>query len=176
MVLRLRGRTWRVPVGPGDPGALCAFALTLRITAIATIVNTIFGVAFALVLVRVKENQLDLFGERLSCAGFAANEVRLLLATFAHLLIERFRAIGLKGTELAQATACTIRQKLFKIAALVEISIRVVPGAPGLRLPPPAAFRQRASPASRLGRRHRLKLRPRMPLTQLSLNDRKSPR
>lgn len=74
----------------------------------------------------VKEHQLDLFGERLSCAGFAANEVRLLLATFAHLLIERLRSIGLKGTELAQATAGTIRQKLFKIAALVEISVRRV--------------------------------------------------
>jgi len=74
----------------------------------------------------IKENQLDLFGERLSCAGFAANQVRLLFSTFAHLLIERFRAIGLKGTELAQATAATIRQKLFKIAALVEISVRRV--------------------------------------------------
>ena len=74
----------------------------------------------------IKEHQLDLFGERLSCAGFAANEVRLLLASFAHLLIERFRAIGLQGTELAQATAGTIRHKLFKIAALVEISVRRV--------------------------------------------------
>ena len=74
----------------------------------------------------IKEHQLDLFGERLSCAGFAANEVRLLLSTFAHLLIERLRAIGLKGTELAAATAGTIRQKLFKIAALVEISVRRV--------------------------------------------------
>jgi hypothetical protein len=74
----------------------------------------------------VKEHQLDLFGERLSCAGFAANEVRLLLSTFAHLLMERFRAIGLKGTELAQATVGTIRHKLLKIAALVEISVRRV--------------------------------------------------
>jgi hypothetical protein len=37
----------------------------------------------------IKELQLDLFGERLPCAGFAANKVRLLLASFAHLLIER---------------------------------------------------------------------------------------
>src|ERR1700678_634696 len=56
----------------------------------------------------IKEHQLDLFGERLSCAGFAANQVRLLLASFAHLLVERLRAIGLQGTELAQATAGTI--------------------------------------------------------------------
>lgn len=74
----------------------------------------------------IKEHQLDLFGERLSCAGFAANEVRLLLASFAHLLIERLRAIGLKGTELAQATAGTIRLKLLKIAAVVEVSVRRV--------------------------------------------------
>jgi hypothetical protein len=33
-----------------------------------------------------KEHQLDLFGEGLSCAGFASNEVRLHLAGFAHLL------------------------------------------------------------------------------------------
>ena len=74
----------------------------------------------------IKEHQLDLFGERLSCAGFAANEVRLLLASFAHLLIERLRAIGLQGTELAQATAGTIRLKLLKIAAVVEVSVRRV--------------------------------------------------
>jgi sulfate/thiosulfate transport system permease protein len=34
------------------PEAIRAFALTVRITAIATVLNTIFGVAFALVLVR----------------------------------------------------------------------------------------------------------------------------
>ena len=34
------------------PEAISAFALTLRITALATILNTVFGVAFALVLVR----------------------------------------------------------------------------------------------------------------------------
>jgi hypothetical protein len=72
----------------------------------------------------VKEHQLDLFGERLSCAGFAANELRLLFASFTHLLMERLRSIGLEGTELARATTGTIRQKLFKIAALVEISVR----------------------------------------------------
>jgi hypothetical protein len=74
----------------------------------------------------VKEHQLDLFGERLSCAGFASNEVRLLLASFAQLLLERLRAIGLKGTALAQATAGTIRVQLLKIAAHVTVSVRRV--------------------------------------------------
>jgi hypothetical protein len=74
----------------------------------------------------VKEHQLDLFGERLSCAGFASNEVRLLLASFAQLLLERFRSIGLKGTSLAAATAGTIRVQLLKIAAHVTVSVRRV--------------------------------------------------
>lgn len=74
----------------------------------------------------VKEHQLDLFGERLSCAGFASNDVRLLLASFAQLLLERLRAIGLKGTALAQATAGTIRVQLLKIAAHVTVSVRRV--------------------------------------------------
>jgi hypothetical protein len=74
----------------------------------------------------VKEHQLDLFGERLSCAGFASNEVRLLLASFAQLLLERLRAIGLRGTALAQATAGTIRVQLLKIAAQVTVSVRRV--------------------------------------------------
>jgi hypothetical protein len=74
----------------------------------------------------VKEHQLDLFGERLSCAGFASNEVRLLLASFAQLLLERLRAIGLKGTALAAATAGTIRVQLLKIAAHVTVSVRRV--------------------------------------------------
>ena len=74
----------------------------------------------------VKEHQLDLFGERLSCQGFASNEVRLLLASFAQLLVERLRAIGLQGTALAQATAGTIRVQLLKIAAHVTVSVRRV--------------------------------------------------
>jgi len=73
---------------------------------------------------RIKEQQLDLFADRLSCADFAANQTRLLLSAFAYTLVERLRAIALKGSELAQATAATIRLKLFKLAARVEVSVR----------------------------------------------------
>ena len=73
---------------------------------------------------RIKEQQQDLFADRLSSAGFAANQLRLWLSAFAYLLVERLRAYALKGTELAQATAGTIRLKLFKLAARVEISVR----------------------------------------------------
>ena len=74
----------------------------------------------------IKEHQLDLFGERLSCHGFASNEVRLLLASFAQLLLARLRTIGLAGTALATATAGTIRVQLLKLAAHVTVSVRRV--------------------------------------------------
>ena len=73
---------------------------------------------------RIKEQQGDLFGERLSSHGFAANQLRLWLSAFAYALMERFRAIGLKGTALAQATAGTIRLRLGKLAARVEVTVR----------------------------------------------------
>ena len=77
------------------------------------------------VTVRCPES-VDLFGERLSCHGFASNEVRLLLASFAQLLLERLRSIGLAGTALASATAGTIRLQLLKLAAHVTVSVRRV--------------------------------------------------
>ncbi len=73
---------------------------------------------------RIKEQQGDLFGERLSCHGFAANQLRLWLSAFAYVLMERLRAVALKGTALAQATAGTIRLRLCKLAARVEVSVR----------------------------------------------------
>jgi hypothetical protein len=73
---------------------------------------------------RIKEEQLDLFAERLSTESFAANQQRLWMSVFAHHLMERLRAIALKGSELAKATVGTIRLKLLKVAARVEVSVR----------------------------------------------------
>jgi hypothetical protein len=75
---------------------------------------------------RIKEQQQDLFADRLSSARFAANQLRLWLSAFAYMLVERLRSFALKGTELAQATVGTIRLKLFKLAARVESSTRRV--------------------------------------------------
>lgn len=72
----------------------------------------------------IKAHGLELFNERLSCHGFTSNEVRLLLASFAQLLLERLRTIGLAGTTLATATAGTIRVQLLKIAAHITVSVR----------------------------------------------------
>ena len=68
---------------------------------------------------RIKENQLDMFGDRTSCQHWWTNQFRLLLASLAYTLIEAIRRIALKGTELANAYVGTIRLKLFKIGAVI---------------------------------------------------------
>lgn len=73
---------------------------------------------------RIKECQLDLFADRTSTATFRGNQLRLWLASFAYVLIESLRRLALHGTELAAATAGTLRLKLLKIGAVVTVSVR----------------------------------------------------
>ena len=73
---------------------------------------------------RIKEQQLDLFADRTSTATMRANQLRLWFASMAYVLIAQLRRLGLEGTELARAQAGTIRLRLFKIAALVRLSVR----------------------------------------------------
>jgi hypothetical protein len=75
---------------------------------------------------RIKEQQLYLFADRTSCTKFVANQLRLLLASAAYVLIEHLRREGLKGTDLAAARVDTIRLKLLKVAARVVVSVRRV--------------------------------------------------
>jgi hypothetical protein len=75
---------------------------------------------------RIKEAQLDLFGTRASCHKFRANQLRLLLAALAYTLMQRLRALALKGTELQSAAAHTIRVKLLKIGAAIVRNTRRV--------------------------------------------------
>jgi Transposase DDE domain group 1 len=73
---------------------------------------------------RIKEQQLDLFADRTSAATMRANQLRLWLASFAYVLLEALRRIGLRHTQLATATCGTIRLKLLKIGAQVRKSVR----------------------------------------------------
>jgi hypothetical protein len=75
---------------------------------------------------RIKEAQLDLFGTRASCHRFLANWLRLMFAALAYTLMQRLREMALTGTELAQATASTIRVKLLKIGAAILRNTRRV--------------------------------------------------
>jgi hypothetical protein len=73
---------------------------------------------------RIKEQQLDLFADRTSATTLRANQLRLWLASFAYVLIEALRRIGLRFTQFATATCATIRLKLLKIGAQVRRSVR----------------------------------------------------
>ena len=75
---------------------------------------------------RIKEQQQDLFADRTSTESLRANQLRLWFSTLAYLLVNQLRRVGLAGTELARATCGTIRLKLFKIGALVQVSVRRV--------------------------------------------------
>lgn len=68
---------------------------------------------------RIKEQQLGLFADRTSCAGWWANQFRLLLSSAAYVLVETIRRIGLAGTDLARAQVATIRCKLLKIGTVI---------------------------------------------------------
>jgi Transposase DDE domain group 1 len=73
---------------------------------------------------RIKEQQLDLFADRTSAATMRANQLRLWFASFAYVLLDGLRRIGLRHTQFAVATCGTIRLKLLKIGAQVRVSVR----------------------------------------------------
>ncbi len=73
---------------------------------------------------RIKEQQLDLFADRTSAATMRANQLRLGFASFAYVLLDALRRIGLRHTQFAVATCGTIRLKLLKIGAQVRTSVR----------------------------------------------------
>jgi len=75
---------------------------------------------------RIKETQLYLFGTRASAQTIRANQIRLYFSAVAYTLVQAIRVLALRGTDLADARADTIRAKLFKIGARVEVTVRRV--------------------------------------------------
>jgi len=74
----------------------------------------------------LKQQVLDLRADRMSTHYLASNQLRLWQAAFAYLLLERMRAWGLAGTDLARATVGSVRLKLLKVAGQVRVSVRRV--------------------------------------------------
>jgi len=75
---------------------------------------------------RIKEQQLFLFADRTSCETMRANQLRLYFSSMAYLLLVALRQNGLRGTELEGAQCDTIRLKLLKIGAQVQVTVRKV--------------------------------------------------
>jgi hypothetical protein len=75
---------------------------------------------------RIKEKQLFLFADRMSCHRLRENQLRLWFSSAAYVLLQFLREDGLRGTEFANAQIDTIRLKLLKIGAIVRLSVRRV--------------------------------------------------
>jgi hypothetical protein len=89
---------------------------------------------------RIKECQIDLFADRTSTRTMAANQLRLWFASMAYVLVDNLRRVALQTTDLADATCGTIRRKLFKIGALVTVSVRRIKLAMASGCPYKAVF------------------------------------
>jgi hypothetical protein len=90
---------------------------------------------------RIKECQPDLFADRTSAATMRANQLRLWFASMAYVLVSALRRRALGATSFARATCGTIRAKLFKIGALVTVSVRRVRVAMASACPYAGVFR-----------------------------------
>ena len=75
---------------------------------------------------RIKEQQLMLFADRTSTAWLRSNQLRLWFSSLAYVLVQAVRRVGLAGTPLAPAQCGSIRLWLFKIGALVRVTVRKV--------------------------------------------------
>ena len=98
---------------------------------------------------RIKECQIDLFADRTSTHTMVANQLRLWFASMAYILVNSLRSLALQTTDLANATCGTIRRKLFKIGALVTISVRRIKFAMASGCPYKAIFAEAHSALSR---------------------------
>jgi hypothetical protein len=75
---------------------------------------------------RIKEQQLDLFADRCSSHWFRSNTLRLYEHAMAYVMVSGIRREALAGTPMEKSTCATIRLRLFKIGALVSVTVRNV--------------------------------------------------
>jgi Transposase DDE domain group 1 len=74
---------------------------------------------------RIKE-QFVLFADRVSASTMRANQQRIYLSVIAYTLLNGLRRLGLQTTTMATAQVGTIRLKLLKIGALIQVTVRKV--------------------------------------------------
>ena len=85
---------------------------------------------------RIKELHHGLEIDRTSCSRFLANQFRVLLTAAAYVLMQELRGRA-AGTSLARAQVSTLRERLLKLGARIQTSVRRVV----LHLPSSFAFR-----------------------------------
>lgn len=72
---------------------------------------------------RIKELHHGLEIDRTSCSRFLANQFRVLLTAAAYVLMQELRGRA-SGTTLARAQVSTLRERLLKLGARIERSVR----------------------------------------------------
>jgi hypothetical protein len=72
---------------------------------------------------RIKELHHGLEIDRTSCPRFLANQLRVLLTAAAYVLMQELRRRA-AGTRLARAQVSTLRERLLKLGARIERSVR----------------------------------------------------
>ena len=72
---------------------------------------------------RIKEYQTDLFGSRMSCSAYAANQFRMILSAIAYVYMNELRhSIHEEGKALPYCN--TVRLKLIKVAVTIRKNTR----------------------------------------------------
>jgi hypothetical protein len=74
---------------------------------------------------RIKELHYGLAIDRTSCTRFWANQLRVMLTAAAYVLMQELR-LRAAGTPCARAQVTTLRERLFKLGAWLERSVRRV--------------------------------------------------
>jgi hypothetical protein len=74
----------------------------------------------------IGEMKNGLQADRLSACGFRANAFRLLVHTLAYALVVLFREAAAAVAEVATAQVSTLRQRLWKVGAVVRVGARRV--------------------------------------------------
>lgn len=75
---------------------------------------------------RIKEQQLELFADRTSTHFLKSNQLRLWMSGVAYVLMNELRRLALAETDMAQSQCKTIRLKLLKIGAQIQVTVRRV--------------------------------------------------
>ena len=70
---------------------------------------------------KIKDLQLDMFGDRMSASAYLANSFRLMLSSLAYSVMLNLKKKYLRNTKLAKSSFATIRLKFLKLATIIKI-------------------------------------------------------
>jgi Transposase DDE domain group 1 len=115
-----------VKVERNPQGSQRRYVVTNRTEAAAVVYREIYVQRGAIPEQPIGEMKNGLRCERLSSSGFCANAFRLLVHALAYALVVLFREAAADVPEVATASVATLRQRLWKVGAVVVTSAQRV--------------------------------------------------